>query len=120
MREMSGDEGEKVVTANGANSLLDLWPLFLFLTGVIAAWSLLIIATTRWIVGRCLLNYDEKIADQNKALLELERDVLRLRGELPLNYVRKEDHIRYETIVNTKLDRLGDALDRIKESLNVR
>jgi len=99
----------------GAKSILDLWPLFLFLTGIIAAWSLVMIATMRWILGRCLSNYDVHIASQGRATQELEKDLLRLQADLPVTYVRREDFIRYETIVNTKLDRIWDAVDGIKE-----
>jgi len=113
MREMSDDEREKVVTADGAKSLLDLWPLFLFLTGVIAAWSLIIIATTRWILGRCLLSYDKKIDGGAEAARQLEKDFLEMKASLPIDYVRKEDFIRHEVVINTKLDRLRDLMEEI-------
>lgn len=45
----------------------------------------------------------------------LERDLLELKADLPVNYVRREDHIRYETVVNAKLDALATKLDAIAE-----
>ena len=44
---------------------------------------------------------------------EMERDVSRLREELPMHYVRREDHIRHETVINAKLDALAAKIDRL-------
>lgn len=53
----------------------------------------------------------ERHLDQEKVfqkqLADLERDFLTWRGELPLNYVRREDHIRMQTIIEAKLDGLA-------------
>lgn len=44
---------------------------------------------------------------------KLERDFLEHLAQLPKEYVRREDHIRYETVVNAKLDALWIKLDAI-------
>ncbi|MBI2313569.1 MAG: hypothetical protein HYU77_13800 [Betaproteobacteria bacterium] len=44
---------------------------------------------------------------------EMERDVSRLREELPVHYVRREDAIRSETVINAKLDALAAKIDRL-------
>jgi hypothetical protein len=36
--------------------------------------------------------------------IEVEKDVLRLRAELPLDYVRREDWIRFSNTLEAKLD----------------
>ena len=36
--------------------------------------------------------------------VEIEKDVLRLRAELPLDYVRREDWIRFSNTLEAKLD----------------
>ncbi len=41
----------------------------------------------------------------------VERELLKLRAELPREYVRREDHIRFETVITAKLDSLGAKLD---------
>ena len=83
------------------------WLQFVFLAGLIAGWSLVIIATVRWIMTRCLTQYDQHFQDQAQKNHEIEKDVLKLRAELPVEYVRKEDHIRFETVIYAKLDALA-------------
>jgi len=40
-------------------------------------------------------------------LSKLERDFLEWRGELPLNYVRRDDFIRTQSTIETKIDALA-------------
>lgn len=47
------------------------------------------------------------LADQKEgteAWRSLERDFLKFRGDLPLEYVRREDFIRNQTVIESKLD----------------
>lgn len=41
-----------------------------------------------------------------------ERNLLRLRAELPLEYVRREDFIRNQTVIEAKLDALAEKFDK--------
>lgn len=45
----------------------------------------------------------------------VERDLLSLRAELPREYMRREDHIRFETTINAKLDALNARFDLLLE-----
>lgn len=47
---------------------------------------------------------------------QVERDLLVLRSELPLNYVRREDYIRGQSVIEAKLDALGTKF----ENMNLR
>jgi len=50
------------------------------------------------------------IAEESKnsgQLLELERQLLNWKADLPLQYVRREDFIRNQTIIESKLDGLA-------------
>ena len=107
---------------------MDHLQLFLFLTGLIAAWTLIIMAVQRVLSGAqksaMIKSFDvltaqiaelKKVADQNQGI---ERQILELKADLPLNYVRKEDFIRHEVVINTKLDRLRDLLEDLKERKN--
>ena len=76
------------------------WQLLLFLTGLIAAWSSIIIATLRWI--------------QDRSTRKLETDFLKWKAVLPLEYVRKEDAIRQEVVINAKLDALATKIDEMR------
>ncbi len=46
---------------------------------------------------------------------EVEKDLLRLRAELPVDYVRREDWIRNQTVIEAKLDGLATKLESLKE-----
>lgn len=41
----------------------------------------------------------------------IERDLLQMKAEMPLNYVRREDYIRGQSIVEAKLDGLASKID---------
>lgn len=51
-----------------------------------------------------------ELRGQIASSLGLERDFLKLKADLPIDYVRKEDFIRHEVVINTKLDRITDKL----------
>lgn len=41
----------------------------------------------------------------------MERELLTLKAELPLQYVRREDYIRGQSVIEAKLDALGSKLE---------
>jgi len=41
----------------------------------------------------------------------IERDLLRMQAEMPLHYVRREDYIRGQSVIEAKLDALGSKLE---------
>lgn len=45
---------------------------------------------------------------------ELERDMLKWRAELPLLYVRREDFIRNQTVIEAKLDAISQRVQNIQ------
>jgi hypothetical protein len=99
--------------------------LFLFLTTLVAAWSLIILGVQKILSGaqkaELVKSFEtlaaqiaeiKKVAEQNQSI---ERQILELKADLPLNYVRKEDFIRHEVVINTKLDRLRDLIESLRE-----
>ncbi|MCY1292437.1 hypothetical protein D9M70_416640 [compost metagenome] len=59
----------------------------------------------------------ERFAAQEKEIAqiaELERDFLRFQAELPLQYVRREDYVRNQTVIEAKLDGVRDKLELIQ------
>lgn len=50
----------------------------------------------------------------------VERDLLRFQAELPLHYVRREDYIRGQSVIEAKLDGLADKVDnsRLRTIIN--
>ena len=48
------------------------------------------------------------------ALQSLERDFLRFQAELPIHYVRREDYVRGQTVIEAKLDALYNKLEIVQ------
>jgi hypothetical protein len=43
----------------------------------------------------------------------VERDVLTLKADLPLHYVRREDYVRNQTVIEAKIDGLAIRLENV-------
>jgi Na+-transporting methylmalonyl-CoA/oxaloacetate decarboxylase gamma subunit len=92
-----------------------------FLGFVVGVWKLV-----SWMQSR-EIKAAKEAADQAKAAAEAvaarvneaEKELLRLRAQLPLDYVRREDWIRNQTVIEAKLDGLASKLENIKEARNV-
>lgn len=78
------------------------------------------------VFGRVLLGQIDKRLDERfdvqTALLQgttgkvdkLERDFLEWRAELPIHYVRREDYVRGQTVIEAKLDALYNKLEVVQ------
>ena len=55
-----------------------------------------------------------EIANEGQAWHELERSFLKLRAELPEKYVRREDYIRGQTVIESKLDAIASELKLVQ------
>ena len=57
-----------------------------------------------------------------QGISSLERDFLRFQADLPLHYVRREDYVRGQSIVEAKLDGLATKIDnaQLRASMNER
>lgn len=50
------------------------------------------------------------LTDESKMWRQIERDLLELRAELPVAYVRREDYIRGQTVIEAKLDAISSEV----------
>ena len=60
---------------------------------------------------------DQHLAEERRnsdALQTLERDFLRFQAELPIHYVRREDYVRGQTVIEAKLDALDSKLETVQ------
>ena len=115
---------------------IDLWA---FLGGVFSAVLTIagmLIAIIKWQSAKDAKGLDLRFAEQEKAreasgrhwdsrfsALEntareesgqwqrLEREMLNLKAELPVNYVRREDYIRGQSVIEAKLDALAGKIE---------
>lgn len=90
-----------------------------YLGGVVAALSLWAALVT-WIMGRMIdglrSDLNAKLDGLEDKLRAVEADSLRLRAELPVHYVRKEDAIRSESVIHAKLDALYAKIESLQRS----
>lgn len=61
--------------------------------------------------------YEHRLTDTERELRELHTAFLKHLAELPRDYMRREDHIRFETTINAKLDALSAKQDLVVERL---
>lgn len=69
---------------------------------------------SRELAGR---HWDEKfsaVLESNRSVEALERDFLRWKAELPLQYVRREDYIRGQSVLEAKMDALYNKLEVVQ------
>ena len=62
-------------------------------------------------IREMLKQHIDEEAKNSDQLLNLERQFLHWKGDLPLQYVRREDFIRNQTIIESKLDGLALRLE---------
>ncbi|SED09889.1 hypothetical protein SAMN05421553_2026 [Pseudomonas anguilliseptica] len=66
-------------------------------------------------------NFTKVLERQDKdaeAVRSLEHSFLRFQAELPLQYVRREDYVRNQTVLEAKIDRVFTRLELIQERSN--
>ena len=84
---------------------IDFWNLVSLLLGFIG-----VLAT----FGKVLLHQlDVRINQQSSRMDKLEQQLNETVARLPLEYQRREDAIRFETILNAKLDAIGMRIERL-------
>lgn len=57
---------------------------------------------------------EQKEGDNGKQVAQVERDLMALRAELPEKYVRREDYIRGQSLIESKLDGLALKLENLQ------
>lgn len=62
-----------------------------------------------------LRQLDARIDGQSKRVTQLEEKLNDFLTKLPLEYQRREDAIRFETVLNAKLDAIGARIERLIE-----
>ncbi len=62
-------------------------------------------------VSRRLDNMEAAAREESGNWARIERDLLAMKADLPLHYVRREDYIRGQSVIEAKLDALGSKLE---------
>lgn len=92
--------------------------LIAVLVTVLLAWSGLLIGIIKSLLDRNQAHVDNRFSALEKAneeeardWLRIERELLELKAALPMEYVRREDAIRQEVVINAKLDALAEKIE---------
>ena len=86
---------------------VDFWHLVGLLLGFIGT-----LATFGMVL---IKQIDARIDHQNDRVARVELSLNEMLAKLPLEYQRREDAIRFETILNAKLDAIGARIERLME-----
>lgn len=118
---------------------IELWALLTFLIGLLVTFLGCVFGFAKVLGGQIDKRLDEKFQAQEtareagaKALREhidryialgdrtatqvtnLERDFLKWQADLPVHYVRREDYVRGQTVIEAKLDALYNKLEVVQ------
>ena len=99
------------------------WQIFLALLGVVAAWGIVMAALFKVMFNSSMNSLEGKLDEKIKGIKavsddcqKIERDLMQLKADLPAFYVRREDFIRFDVGINSKLDKLRDLIiDALQE-----
>lgn len=76
----------------------------------------------KWLYNKAEARQAKQFASLEEALKQsvsqwgaLEKSFLQFQAELPLNYVRREDYIRGQTVIEAKLDALYSKLETVTQ-----
>lgn len=93
--------------------VLEIWQVVTLVSGVGGG----LVATFTALLNRLIAQFEERQDERFKAISadgqswrDLERAFLNLRAELPEKYVRREDYIRGQTVIEAKLDALSSEI----------
>lgn len=92
--------------------------LIAVLVTVLLAWSGLLVGIIKGLLDRNQAHIDRRFStlekaneDETREWQRVERELLGLKAALPMEYVRREDAIRQEVVINAKLDALAEKID---------
>lgn len=96
------------------------WEAVGIVLGIVGAWSALLLAIIRWLLNGYFKSINDQFETLSKALTghsteihRIDKDVLTLRTEMHAEFVRREDAIRQEVVINAKLDSLAAKFDNL-------
>lgn len=118
---------------------LETWQLIIFLAGLLISFFGFSAAAGKMLLAQSNKRLDEKFSafetirvqatknledkftalmeqhkEDAKGLQELEKEFLRFQRDLPLEYVRREDWMRNQTIIEAKLDALALKIENLQ------
>jgi len=118
------------------STVLEFWPLFVAAGAIMTTFVGALWAVGKVLIKQVMARLDERFQAMEAARIEasrhwdnkfaaleqaasaneqewrrVERDVLTLKADLPLHYVRREDYVRNQTVIEAKIDGLAIRLE---------
>lgn len=115
---------------------IEFWALLTFLAGLLFSFFAAAFAAGKLLLGQVEKRLAERFAAQEKSRQEtkrhwdekfsglesaakqeaqrwqsVERELLQLKADLPLQYVRREDYVRNQSVIEAKLDGLAVRIE---------
>jgi hypothetical protein len=85
---------------------------------LVVVWSGFLIGVIKFLLVRVTRDIDKRLdsisasqAEESREWQRVERDLMQLRADMPLHYVRREDYIRGQSVIEAKLDALASKLE---------
>lgn len=94
------------------------WDAAFVIVTVLLAWSGLLVAVIGWLVNRMFDGMREEMSELKVANQAREREHMELRASLPLNYVQREDWIRFSVGLDAKLDTIRAEMRERRKPAN--
>lgn len=102
------------------------WDAAALIAGAVGTWSAALIAIIKWFLNRYhedtkdrFRRLGEQIAGQTAELHRIDKEILGLRAEMLRDYVRREDSIREQVVINAKLDAVAAKVDTLSANLRI-
>lgn len=92
---------------------VDFWQL----VGLLVSFLAFVFASGRLLLSQIDRRLEARFSAVEAAaknIQKLERDFLEWKADLPLHYVRREDYVRNQTVIEAKLDALAVRIDNMK------
>lgn len=96
---------------------LEFWQVISVLIaffGFAAGVGKLLLIQTQQHIDRRFETLEKTYSREAENWLRVERDLANLRSELPLQYVRRDDYIRGQSVLESKLDALAVKLENVQ------
>lgn len=97
------------------------WQAVAILVTLLLAWSGFLVGIIKWLVTKAVANIEERVTTATttansavSGLREHREEYLGFLGRLPIDYYRREDMIRFETLTHAKLDALATDIRQLE------
>lgn len=96
---------------------IEFWQLISMLVSLLVALAGVFAAIAKALLGHVQKTLDQRFGSLEKsadAWQELEREFLNFKLDVAVTYVRREDYVRGQSVIEAKLDAIASELKRVQ------